>query len=808
VTTPTGRWAYAYTAPDSSSPATTWTTTTSTDGNNHTTTYSSTYPGPVISTRDGLGRTRSGAYNSNGDGLTVVDAMGSGNTSGNTSTYTYNSRNSPVSAQAPTGASSYLGYAANDTLGGGRSCASSDTSHPYLAKCAADAQGNTATFSYDGPGNLLTASTPAAGAVSTSTYNPVGAAATCGGKPGQLCTRTDGNNHTTSYRYDSSGNLTTVTPPSPLGATTISYDSVGRAVTVTDGKGQKSTFSYDNDDRVTQVLTGGATTCSYPAGTCVSYAYDPNGNTTDTTDATGHTTFSYDGSMRQTGKTLPGGQQLTVVYDPVGNAVSYADPGGTVTYSYDAANELTSLAEPGGNCDPTLGTVTLCTTFGYNNNAQRIRTTYPGGTALTVAPDPAGRVSEIKAVNSAGSLLTDFRYTYARNGADTELTTSRTDGVTGRTTSYAYDTLNRLTQAVETANGSTTASWLYCYDPVGNRTGESTTPGATCSTPSTTYGYNAADELTSRNGSSTGWSYDPNGNELSGLGATTRTAETYSPSDQLISLTSNGTTTPYRYAGLGNTERVTAGTTTYQNGEEGLANQTVGSTTTSWTRDPAGTLISQRTSGASYYYLYDGQGSIVGLVNNAGGKIDSYSYDPYGVARSTSETVANPWRYTGGYLDNSTGIYHFGARYYHPGLGRFTQLDPSGQDTGYVYGDDNPANEADPSGLSQVGVPAGYLIYNISHDYCTSLLMGTSRPTLKALAPTTTSATLAWPGLRIFRDPHATTFSAFYSLTIARMLLVASIRFDTAAKAPPVPTSRSSECVEVRPTLMIVAVQG
>jgi len=197
--------------------------------------------------------------------------------------------------------------------------------------------------------------------------------------------------------------------------------------------------------------------------------------------------------------------------------------------------------------------------------------------------------------------------------------------------------------------------------------------------------------------SCTGWSYDANGNELSGLGASTRTVETYSPSDQLISLTSNGTTTPYRYAGLGNTDRVAAGTTTYQNGEEGLANQTVGSTTTNWSRGPAGTLISQRTSGASYYYLYDGQGSIVGLVNNTGGKIDSYSYDPYGKDRGTTETIPNPWRYTSGYYDSATGIYHFGARYYHPGLGRSTQLNPSGQETGYVYGGDNPANEAKTS---------------------------------------------------------------------------------------------------------------
>jgi RHS repeat-associated protein len=74
----------------------------------------------------------------------------------------------------------------------------------------------------------------------------------------------------------------------------------------------------------------------------------------------------------------------------------------------------------------------------------------------------------------------------------------------------------------------------------------------------------------------------------------------------------------------------------------------------------------------SYYYLFDGQGSVIGLVNASGAKVNSYSYDPYGGARSATEQVANPNRYDGGYLDTYSGLYHFGARYYDPILGRFT----------------------------------------------------------------------------------------------------------------------------------------
>ncbi|NEE19645.1 RHS repeat-associated core domain-containing protein [Streptomyces sp. SID7499] len=62
-----------------------------------------------------------------------------------------------------------------------------------------------------------------------------------------------------------------------------------------------------------------------------------------------------------------------------------------------------------------------------------------------------------------------------------------------------------------------------------------------------------------------------------------------------------------------------------------------------------------------------------------------------------------PHRHAGTYLD-PTGLYKMGHRYYDPTLGRFTQPDPSGQETNpYLYADGDPISNIDPTGLFALG---------------------------------------------------------------------------------------------------------
>ncbi|HEX3427151.1 MAG TPA: RHS repeat-associated core domain-containing protein [Acidimicrobiales bacterium] len=158
------------------------------------------------------------------------------------------------------------------------------------------------------------------------------------------------------------------------------------------------------------------------------------------------------------------------------------------------------------------------------------------------------------------------------------------------------------------------------------------------------------------------------------------------------------------YAGTGQADRITVGATTQTHTLLGDQVDAVAGVSTYYNRDPQGTLASEVTLAGEYYYAFDGNRSVIALVDTTGTQRAAYTYDPYG-ANATATALngtlpTNPWRYDSGYLDPS-GLCHFGARYYDPTTGRFTQLDPaasSADGNRYAYAGDDPVNFEDPSG--------------------------------------------------------------------------------------------------------------
>ena len=197
---------------------------------------------------------------------------------------------------------------------------------------------------------------------------------------------------------------------------------------------------------------------------------------------------------------------------------------------------------------------------------------------------------------------------------------------------------------------------------------------------------------------------DGNGNQT---GCGTNYVETYNPRNQTTSTSSPNGNLTHQYAGADSTERVSTGgyhATTYTYNALGLGTEkdSLGNII-AYTRDNKGNLVSERTSSNSYHYLFDGLGSVVGLMDSNENLVDSYLYDPYGVTEHQTGSQYNPYQFASGYFDSYTLYYKYGTRYYDR-FGRWTQQDPVPSANPYVYANDDPVNVVDPSGNFDIGL--------------------------------------------------------------------------------------------------------
>jgi RHS repeat-associated protein len=328
--------------------------------------------------------------------------------------------------------------------------------------------------------------------------------------------------------------------------------------------------------------------------------------------------------------------------------------------------------------------------------------TFPASTGVTgtLSYDTANRLTGTS-YSKGGSPIAAASSTLDPAGNRTSKTLSGSYLPTGAAGSeyYCLDALNRLT-SVRTAAGCSggTQTAGYAYDAVGNRTSLTTSAGTT------SYSYDAADQLTSvtpPGQGATTYSYDANGNQTSkGAGA----SFSWNALGQVTSATQNGITTTNLYNGDGFRMSRT-------DSDDG--------STTTWTWDTAGTgqqlddggtqylygalgLYAHVKSSQTYYYLTDGLGSVLAEVKSDGTNAVSYQYDVYGNLTNQRGSLYDERQFAGEQAD-PTGLTYLRARFYDPTIGRFLSRDPK-DGWSYAYAGDNPATALDPSGLTTIDV--------------------------------------------------------------------------------------------------------
>ena len=498
--------------------------------------------------------------------------------------------------------------------------------------------------------------------------------------------RTDFDGSQTIYSYDVGGKLSKVTR-SDGRSLTQGYDSYGRMNSQTDTAYGSLSLTLDGNGRATrEAWAHSSLGTSFNA--TVDYAWDGNSNRTQVSTSGQAIKASYNTLNQLDTLTHPDGSTTRFAYDNAGNRVQVtrAD-GSTSDYQYNAANQLTAvLHKKADGADIASFVYTLNAAGQRTQVAERMLEV--GSPAATVERtvhyqyDAAGKLLQEQVAQTAPAVFAStIDYVYDPVGNRSRRTVSHN----GQVTSYQYDSHDRLTQSVDSLNGTTSYQW----DERGNLV-QKASPADT-----TTYAWTVDNRLAkvSTAAKTVEYGYDSSGRRIKRLvkeGATT-------------------TETHYKVDHQRNYSEILVESTKVNSG--------------AWvdtvhvhTPDGLGELIASTSAGAQTQLFSDGLGSVRVAQTAAASHV--FSYDAFGIALGATEGMpanaadasATSHRYTGEYADSQTGLLHLRARDYDPQIGRFISMDehPGANRipltlNKYLYGNADPVNTVDPSGNFGLG---------------------------------------------------------------------------------------------------------
>lgn len=455
---------------------------------------------------------------------------------------------------------------------------------------------------------------------------------------------------TASYTYDPATlGITTATDGDGHTTTTI-YNSTGQPTSVTDPLGHTTTYTYN-------ALQEPLTTTT-PLKRTTTRTYDGQGNLTSRTDAEGDTL-----TYQHTDPSHPG--DVTAVVDPEGRTE-------TLTYDNDGDIATRSRQRREGMTDTTA--------YLYDNDSEQVCEAPPDSTAegtkcATSGPRNAGTATtaynadgEITASTDAAGHTTGYEYDADGNQAETS-------GPEGEKTLTSYDPDSRVLTRTTAAHTGTESTTKHAYDIPAGQTPCVGTPGASyCETSTDPNGHTTVDYLNALNeliattrpgGDTTSYGYDPAGNRTTFTDPQGRTTSyRYDAANRETEILYSDGTTPnveYGYDSDGNrtTMRDGTGTSTYQyDNDDRLTGHTEGSgARISHRYDKAGN-ITQITypNGKTVTKSYDDAGQLEAVTDWLG-HTTTFGYDANGNVTSTTypdgDTIASRYSQTNTLLATS-----------------------------------------------------------------------------------------------------------------------------------------------------------
>ena len=551
----------------------------------------------------------------------------------------------------------------------------------------------------------------------------------------QISRVVDNLSNTTTISYDNFGRRTVINNPD-TGRTETQYDlasNVTKKITA-NLQAQAKAIDYSYDFNRLSAIT-------YPnfPGNNVTYTYGAPGAAFNTAGRITKITSQMGTEERQYGKlgetvyekktvttftnaTHPSVYETRFFFETFGRLLRITYPDGEiVTNTYDSGGNLTNasgvkaVAASGQN-----HRYQYLQNLFYDKFEQRAQVTQGNGVKTVYSYDAnTRRLNNLNAVRQGNNIFQNLSYSYDKVGNILGLANNVAvppPNVFGGPTnqSFAYDDLYRLTHAEGTFQFSPSKSHTYAMDMVydtihnialKNQLHTIIQPSAQAVTQKKTsynftYAYNPSGATSIRphapthidlrtyiydlDGNQTGWTHDQNG---------TRRTITWDDENRIQNIADNGQTKDYKYDDQGQRmiKRGPQGETVYVNqfftdrpGANGTKHVYAGTTRI------ASKLLRQDVPNSNpngntpfekdlFFYHPDHIGS-TNYVTDLNGKLyEHLEYFPFGEAwvEENSNQQRTPYLFSAKELDEETGLYYFGARYYDPRTSVWQSTDPA-----------------------------------------------------------------------------------------------------------------------------------